>query len=116
MIMKTMKAYNTLDKEFYLDNAPVYEVVLKRGVVIKIQNYVHNGCDYHNYWGVIIANKKNSFAIFVDNGSNDIIDIKYENIKWIIGTLELCCVNIGQDRHQNEVVSLIHEALEFKLA
>ena len=122
MIMKTIKKVhkecNTLDKEYYLDreNAPMHEVVLERGVVIKIQDYVHNEYDYHNHWGVIIANKRNRFTIFVDNDSNDIINIKYENIKWIIGTLKICCVNIGQDRHQNEVVSLIHKALEFKLA
>lgn len=122
MIMKTIKkvhkVYNTLDKEFALDreNAPMYEVVLERGVVIKIQDYFCNEYDYHNHWGVIIANKRNRFTIFVDNDGNDIIDIKYENIKWVIGTLELCCVNIGQDRHQNEVVPLINKALEFKLA
>ncbi len=108
IIMIIKKVYNYLET-----HEPIYELALEKGVVIKIQDYHYNEIDYHNHWGVIIANTKNYFTIFVDNHKNDIINIKLENIKWVIGTLEMDCVDIGENRHTTEVIPLINKALRY---
>jgi hypothetical protein len=97
------------------NNQDTVELELKAGVLIKINNFYENGRNYYNYWGLILAYKNEEYKVVVQvaEKSYDIIYIKYENIKHIIGTLEMDCVNIGKNRHEKEVVGLINDLTNF---
>lgn len=86
---------------------------LKKGVVIKIDSFYQKGQNYHNCWATILSYNNNEYRVAVESSNvcYEIINIKYENIKWIIGTLEMDCVNIGKDRHQKEIVTLINNTI-----
>lgn len=83
-----------------------------RGLVIKIQDYKKDGRDYHNHWGVVLhmyENEEYRVAVKVTDYITDIIVIKEENIKTLIGDIDSDFCHIGAKRHASEVVPLILE-------
>ena len=110
--MKSLKVYNYLQ----LKEKALVEVPLTKGVVIKIDSFVFDGRDYHNYWGLILHNYKNdTFRVLVkiEEYMSDVIVISMSNIKCVIGTKEIDAVDIGEQRHRDEVVRLIDKYINF---
>lgn len=109
---KTAIVYNYLESD---KEKVVCE--LKRGVVIKIDSFYQEGRDYHNYWGVILSYNSNDneyrVAVQVFERLTVIVYLKYENIKKVIGTLEMDCVGIGVERHKKEVIPLINKVINY---
>lgn len=124
--LKKESAQSIYDKMIsdYL-NRPVKtlgEYELRKGIVIQLdlsdeesfsdnRDY-YNWCkNYHNYYGIILSENKDLYRVAVKDSEycTCVIHIKYENIKCVIGSLEMDCVNIGKERHEKEVVELINK-------
>jgi hypothetical protein len=85
-----------------------------RGLAVKIQDCVIDGFDYHNHWCVILgiySDAEYRVAVQIDKGLVNIISIKKENIKMIVGDLESDFCDIGSARHLEEVKPFINSLI-----
>ena len=93
-MLRKCKDYNTgITKDVDLNTS---------GLVVKIQDCVIDGTDYHNNWCVILgmySGTEYRVAVQTGKGLVNIIAITKENIKMIVGDLESDFCDIGKTRH-----------------
>lgn len=92
----------------YITNTE-HNINYESGVVVKIKDLEINSKHYHNMWACITGKtKKGQYIVRTEreNGFEKLI-VDKEYIPFIIGTKDLDCVNIGKERHKNEVVDFI---------
>lgn len=85
-----------------------------RGLVVKIQDCIIDGFNYHNHWCVILgmySGTEYRVAVRIGEGLVNIIAITKENIKMIVGDLESDFCDIGKERHLEEVKPFIESLI-----